>query len=50
MKRYKVIQYATGGVGSRSLAAIIDHPQLELVGLLVQLILQAMVNFTTGAL
>ncbi len=35
MKRYKIIQYATGGVGSRALAAIIDHPQLELVGLLV---------------
>lgn len=35
MKRYRVIQYATGGVGSRSLQAILDHPQLELVGLLV---------------
>ena len=29
---YKVIQWATGGVGRASIEAILDHPQLELVG------------------
>lgn len=31
----KVVQWATGNIGTRSLAAVIDHPSLELVGLLV---------------
>jgi hypothetical protein len=35
MKRYRVIQYATGGVGKQALKALADHPQLELAGLLV---------------
>ena len=35
IKTYKVIQYATGGVGIQALPAILDNPQLELVGLLV---------------
>lgn len=34
-KTYKVIQYATGGIGVEALPAILDHPQLELTGLLV---------------
>ena len=29
---YKVIQWATGGVGRASIEGIIDHPELELVG------------------
>ncbi|MCU1344953.1 MAG: dihydrodipicolinate reductase, N-terminus protein [Acidimicrobiia bacterium] len=32
---YKVIQWATGSVGRASLRAIIEHPELELVGVLV---------------
>ena len=32
MGPYRVVQYATGKVGRRALAAIIDHPELELVG------------------
>jgi 2,4-diaminopentanoate dehydrogenase len=32
---YRVIQWATGGVGSWSLRQIIDHPDLELAGCLV---------------
>jgi hypothetical protein len=32
---YKVVQWATGNVGMLSLQAIIEHPELELVGLLV---------------
>lgn len=35
MKKYRIIQYATGGVGKHAVRAIVDHPQLELVGLLV---------------
>jgi 2,4-diaminopentanoate dehydrogenase len=31
-QRYRVVQWSTGNVGSRALPAIIDHPQLELVG------------------
>jgi 4-hydroxy-tetrahydrodipicolinate reductase len=31
----KVVQWATGNIGARSLAAVIDHPSLELVGLFV---------------
>lgn len=34
-KTYRVIQWATGNVGSRALHTIIEHPWLELVGLLV---------------
>lgn len=34
-KKYRVIQWATGNVGSRSLRTVIEHPQLELVGLWV---------------
>jgi 4-hydroxy-tetrahydrodipicolinate reductase len=33
--RYRVAQWATGNVGLRSLQAIIEHPDLELVGLYV---------------
>src|SRR5947209_5960217 len=32
---YRVVQWATGNVGSRSLRATIEHPGLELVGLYV---------------
>lgn len=31
-KTFKVIQWATGGVGAEALRGIIEHPQLELVG------------------
>jgi 4-hydroxy-tetrahydrodipicolinate reductase len=34
-KTYRVIQWATGNVGSRALRTVIEHPQMELVGLLV---------------
>ncbi len=34
-KRYRVVQWATGNVGSRSLRRAIEHPDLELVGVLV---------------
>ncbi len=33
--KYKVIQWATGAMGKSCLRAIIDHPDLELVGLYV---------------
>jgi hypothetical protein len=33
--RYKVVQWATGNVGQLALRGIIEHPDLELVGLLV---------------
>jgi hypothetical protein len=32
-EKYRVVQWATGNIGSRALPAIIDHPELELVGL-----------------
>lgn len=32
---YRVVQWATGGVGGSALGAIIDHPDLELVGVYV---------------
>jgi hypothetical protein len=32
---YRVVQWATGGVGECSLAAVIDHPDLELAGVYV---------------
>ena len=33
--RYRVVQWATGNIGLRSLQAVIEHPELELVGLYV---------------
>src|SRR5688572_27893368 len=35
MRRYRVVQWATGGMGRNVLRAIIDHPALELVGVFV---------------
>ncbi len=35
MSRRRVVQWATGNIGLRSLQAVIEHPQLELVGLFV---------------
>jgi len=32
---YRVIQWATGGMGKQSLRSLIDHPEIELVGLYV---------------
>jgi 2,4-diaminopentanoate dehydrogenase len=32
---YRVVQWATGNIGTRSLRAVIEHPDLELVGLYV---------------
>jgi hypothetical protein len=32
-QRYRVVQWSTGNVGRRALPAIIEHPELELVGL-----------------
>lgn len=34
-RRYRVIQWATGNIGSRALRTVIDHPALDLVGLWV---------------
>ncbi len=34
-KKYRVIQWATGNVGSRGLRTVIEHPEMELVGLWV---------------
>lgn len=34
-KKYRVIQWATGNVGSRALRTVIEHPEMELVGLWV---------------
>jgi 4-hydroxy-tetrahydrodipicolinate reductase len=34
-KRYRVVQWATGNVGSRALRRTIEHPQLECVGVWV---------------
>jgi len=33
--KYRVIQWATGNVGTRALRSVIEHPQMELVGLWV---------------
>jgi 2,4-diaminopentanoate dehydrogenase len=33
--RYRVVQWATGNIGSHSLRAVIQHPKLDLVGLYV---------------
>ena len=35
MKKYRVIEWATGVVGSAALKRIIEHPQLELAGVKV---------------
>jgi 4-hydroxy-tetrahydrodipicolinate reductase len=35
MPAYRVVQWATGNIGTRSLRAVIEHPDLELVGLYV---------------
>jgi hypothetical protein len=35
VKRYRVIQWATGNIGMRSLRAVIEHPQMDLAGLWV---------------
>lgn len=35
MKSYKVVQWATGNVGTRSLRSVIEHPKMKLVGLYV---------------
>src|SRR6516162_930804 len=32
---YRVVQWATGNIGLRSLRCVIEHPDLELVGLYV---------------
>ena len=34
-RRYRVVQWATGNVGSRALRRAIEHPQVELVGVYV---------------
>jgi 4-hydroxy-tetrahydrodipicolinate reductase len=34
-RRYRVVQWATGNIGSRALRGVIEHPGLELVGLYV---------------
>jgi len=34
-RSYRVVQWATGNIGTRSLRAVIEHPDLELVGLRV---------------
>src|SRR3954451_16997089 len=35
MTSYRVVQWATGNIGTRSLRAVIEHPDLELVGVYV---------------
>lgn len=34
-KRYSVVQWATGNIGTKSLRAVIEHPQMDLAGLWV---------------
>ncbi|MEN2788491.1 dihydrodipicolinate reductase [Sphingomonas oligophenolica] len=34
-KRYRVVQWATGNIGTKSLRAVIEHPRFDLVGLYV---------------
>jgi 4-hydroxy-tetrahydrodipicolinate reductase len=34
-RRYRVVQWATGNIGTRALRAVIEHPDLELVGVYV---------------
>ena len=38
---YRVVQWATGNIGLRSLRAVIEHPDLELVGLYVYSVAKA---------
>ena len=35
MKTYRVVQWATGNIGTRSLRSVIEHPGLELAGVYV---------------
>ena len=35
MTSYRVVQWATGNIGTRSLRTVIEHPQLDLVGVYV---------------
>lgn len=35
MKRYRVVQWATGNIGTKSLRGVIEHPRFDLVGLYV---------------
>ena len=35
MPSYRVVQWATGNIGTRSLRHVIEHPDLELVGVWV---------------
>src|SRR5262245_39704251 len=35
MTSYRVVQWATGNIGTRSLRSVIEHPQLDLVGVYV---------------
>lgn len=35
LNTYRVVQWATGNIGTKSLRAVIEHPNLELVGLYV---------------
>jgi 4-hydroxy-tetrahydrodipicolinate reductase len=34
-RRYRVVQWATGNIGLRSLRTVMEHPEMELVGLVV---------------
>lgn len=34
-QRYRVVQWATGNIGTRALRAVLEHPELDLVGLYV---------------
>lgn len=40
-KKYRVIQWATGNIGSRALRSVIEHPEMELVGLYVSSLAKA---------
>jgi 4-hydroxy-tetrahydrodipicolinate reductase len=35
MRQYRVVQWATGNIGARSLRAVIEHPNLDLAGVYV---------------
>jgi 4-hydroxy-tetrahydrodipicolinate reductase len=35
MTRYRVVQWATGNIGTKSLRGVIEHPDMDLVGLVV---------------
>ena len=32
-RKYRVAQWATGNIGAHAMRAVIEHPQMELVGL-----------------